>query len=300
MATTDQLYFTAYIRPETSTTIWFHDVLHKFWQYGLSYRRQAPMDKTLRWEEELEQLLEFAVIGSVPQNQTQTLAQWMEQATMAGSGSLYAYDKDLEIIITLQPDKLSNKTEIDKPESILGKITFRYERSFLNKNHGSIRDPLPLYLQTWQAHVHWAEVCCTLLSPIYGFSYQEGWKLREHSSFRRCEHIDIEQRLLARELPVLSALVSQSGLQYFGRQILNDQRERELTHHAYHLTTFLPTGGLLFISPTEPFHYGYGLGYNFTNRATQAYEDEEQNEEIGDRFAERGTALIDRYRQFLA
>ena len=298
MSDNDQLDFVAYVEPQVATVRWYQDVLYKLWQHGLSFSRRAQ--KPLSWEEELRQQPEYFIAGS-SQEQSQpqrSLAQWLDEAAATGSATLYAYDKDLEMRLSLQP----GGSETLKRSGMIG---ISYYRADLNPEEVPTGALLPSYLQVWFAHLHWAELCCVLFNPLYALSYQQGDILplevlkRDSGDDRPVEDPSLRMYEKARKaLSIVAPPLERVWLQYFSPHLLTEEEERSLLRQPYQFSEYLPGGGLLVVPREEPFHYGFGLAHDFWNQMREAAEQEEDTEKV-DRLMEYTNMLFDVYRRLL-
>jgi hypothetical protein len=257
----------------------------------------------LTWEEELQQQPRFFVIGNEhhAQQPQRTLAQWLEDAATAGSCTLSIYDKGYENLLTLQPQPDPASKE-PHPLKTLGKIEITYERAYMNPEKNRPHEMLPLYLQTWATHIHWAEVICMLFKPLYALSYQQEDLKLDFLDSEEGQYI--EEPLLANKLPYLTPMLIRTGLQYFGPQLLTERHEWVLRPKPFEFTETLPTGGRIIVPRHEPFDYGYGIGQQLVNKGRELYGEEgdeidEEKEAEGERIIARGNAIMDMTRKIL-
>ncbi|HEU5374975.1 MAG TPA: hypothetical protein VFV38_06030 [Ktedonobacteraceae bacterium] len=309
MSDSDRLDFVAYLEPREATARWYEDILHQLWRYGLSF--SPPSQKILNWQEELVYQPGRFIAGTNYENPEARppLIQWAEDATRSGSGNLYAYDKHFRLFLTLQPQASQTSSNPDTPKT-LGRIEISYDRVFLNPEHSSTEDLLPLYLQTWFAHIHWAEVCCTLFQPLYALSYQQDDIRYEESHAPGNADKASEDPLLKMlekvhsKLLILVPSLEQTRLQYFSPHLLTVEEEQALVRQPDQFSEYLPTGGLLIIPRAEPFSYGFGLAHNLYNQSREIFERDDREENGEDEkerghLLERGNALFDLYRRKL-
>ncbi len=312
MPDSDYLYFEAHFEPRESTAGWYREVLYQLWRHGMSFA--LDWRRGLTWEETLEYHPEFAIAGNgaaQPQRASRPLAQWIEEAAMNGSLTLDVYDNGLRLLLTLEPRGRRSSREPDALKT-LGRLKITYDRVYLNTDHDDPHDILPRSQQTWVAHIHWAEICCMLLKPLYEISYQQADVVPYEVIYRgrdRSERLEQEEPLLKmlkkvrEKLSVNVPRLVRTRLQYFSPQLLTEGEEQSLQRHPYVFSEYLPTGGLMVIPRAEPFYYGFGIAHTFLNRAREVYEHAEQEgdeaDREGDRLSERGNALLDVYRELL-
>ena len=289
----DSVTFTAYFKPQAMTVSWYSNVLMQLSHYGLSYHRDT--ERVLLWDEVLQSSPDGLTLGADNKAFDGTIAQWLEQVPIAVLGSIDAYDRGIRIRLELQPNARYTSYSTD-PMRVLGKVTMHYEGSYFQTDGAPEEHPVPSYLQMWQAHLHWAEMCCRMLTPIYAWSYQSGNLLDENYLDDAGEREQIEVPLLDNKLPQLAKLIGHERLQYFGSPLLagpDGEQIQALAHTPGRWLQYLPAGGLLMITPAEPFHYGLALGYNQRNLARGTYE--LHDESLGDRQADRSNELLELY-----
>jgi hypothetical protein len=290
MIDTDSLHFVAYLEPRESTVKWYREVLYQLWRHGLSFATNWPQVET--WEEELDYQ---------PPLTQQPLTQRIEEAATSGELYLDAHDRHLRLSLILEPQGRPFATELDTLNT-LGRFRIIYDGVFLYTDYDDPQDILPRSQQTWVAHIHWAEVCCMLLKPLYAVSYQQRDQVGE-ISFVDGEREHIETPLLEQKRPNLGPLLTETRLQYFSPQLLTEGEERSLQRQPYVFSEYLPTGGLMVIPRTEPFYYGFGIVNAFRKRAYEMYGQSKQEgdeaDQRADRLIERVDALFDVYWKLL-
>lgn len=262
------LLFVAYFEPHTFTTVWYQDLLYRFWQHGLRYHRfprKDPYELEARsWQEELHTRPESLYLSG-SQRFEGTVSQWLERVQTSVQGSLLAYDRWVEIQVTLQPHA-QFPSDATRPLQRLGRVEMRYDEGHFHEDGPSSVDPLPRYLQIWQAYLHWSEVCCRILSPLYACGFLEGYQREEGLLADSGEHDFIEQPLLQGRLPEIAQIVSLPPmLQYFNPRLTSQENIKSLLHQPNTSSHYLPKDGVLHVAPQEPFSFGFGLAYNYRN-----------------------------------
>lgn len=272
--------FTAYFEPQPANSGWYRNVLKLLWQHGLRYHpyplEAAPQTQALTWEEELQTSPEYLYLGE-GQRFKGTIEQWLEQVPTAVQGTIQAYDRRVNIQLTLQPNAQFT-SQATRPLQHLGKIEMRYNEEYFQEEGPSSSDPVPRYLQVWYAIQHWANVCCRRLDPLYACGFQEGHEPTEGYLYDRGEHDDIEQPLLNGRLPALEKLIQYPMLQYISPQLMDSWGVGTLLKQANVCNQNLTNGGVLQIRAAFPFHYGIGLAYNYLNLAREADAHEDLDE----------------------
>jgi hypothetical protein len=272
--------FTAYIEPQPANSEWYRNVLKVFWQYGLRYHPYPldaePQAQALTWEEELQISPDGLYLGEGQRFQG-TIAQWLKQVPSAVQGTIQAYDRRVNIQLTLQPNA-QFPSKATHPLQRLGKIEMRYDEGYFQEEGPSSSDPVPRYLQVWYTIQHWAHVCCRQLEPLYACGFLEGFEPSEGYLYDKGEHDDIEQPLSDGKLPALERLIKYPMLQYISPQLINCWGVSTLLKQANVCNQNLTNGGVLQIRDVFPFHYGIGLAYNYLNLAREADAREDLDE----------------------
>ncbi len=279
--------FVAYFRNQPITTGWFEQILHHLWQQGGQFF--SANDRLLSWEQQLHYAPKFSNHNSWlrAESFSGTLQQWLDQVATYKSGTVEFYDRSLRMALHLQPE--NQKTGF-------GTVSIRLGRWNFHEDELS-QELIPPYLQNWQAVLHWAQVLCRYLHPIYVYLNNiSGSKSRAEN---------IEDLLQRGEVPDVRASYTSEYMQYLGPDLLLQPRGQELAKRPNCWLQHMPDGGVLIVPPISPYSYGYGLAYSYLNAGRKWIEDayerqltefaEPSDEEAleGDRLTERGKAVMD-------
>jgi hypothetical protein len=284
------IIFRAYFEPQEANTAWYRDVLSQLWHYGLRYHPypgNSPQELQARtWEEELQAYPQFLYLG---ENQPckDTLGQWLEQVPAHVQGTLSAYDRWVHLSLTLRPHA-QVACEAIHPLEKLGKIEMSYGEGHFHKEGPSSSYPVPLFLQVWYGILHWSNVCCRIVQPLYACGFYENDGPAEGFWYHQGEHDCIEQPLLQGRLPDLT-LVKYPMIQYFSPQLIQNSdvsgqgQAAAPTWYPNAWNQNRPDGAVMQVRAAPPFHYGLGLAYNYLNLAREA-DDKAGLDEVSDRF----------------
>lgn len=313
------IIFRAYFEPQAANIGWYSDILSKFWHYGLRYHpypeNNPQQSQAWTWEEELQAHPQSLYLGE-SQPCEDTLGKWLEQVPLHVQGSLSAYDRWVHMFLTLRPHAHVSSEAIHPLEK-LGKIEITYNEGLLRKEGPSSSYPLPLFLQVWYAILHWSNVCCQIVQPLYACGFYEDDGPAVGFWYHQGEHDCIEQPLLQGKAPDLTQLVKYPMIQYFSPQLTpttdtswtstSGQEQAQGTEQGPALSapTFptwqpntwyqnMPGGGVMQVRIAPPFHYGLGLAYNYLNLAREA-DNQEGLDEASDRLYRISSELLKIY-----
>jgi hypothetical protein len=289
------IIFRAYFEPQEANTVWYSDVLSQLWHYGLRYHPYLGNDlhqsQARTWKEELQAHPQSLYVGESEPYEG-TLGQWLEQVPSHVQGSLSAYDRWIHLFLTLRPHAQVSCQAIHPLEK-LGKIEVSYSEGHFHKEGPSSSYPMPLFLQVWHGILHWSNVCCRIVQPLYACGFYENDGPADGFWYHQGEHDCIEQPLLQGKRPDLTQLVKYPMIQYFSPQLMqpsdvsgagtSGQGQAQGTTTAPN-TWYrnMSDGGMMQVCAAPPFHYGLGLAYNYLNLAREA-DDKEGLDEISDR-----------------
>jgi hypothetical protein len=282
--------FTVYFEPVPSEADWYKGILKQFWQHGLLFQGnidRTQNEKSIQWDTVLQ--LPIAVYHT-------PLQQWLIEAATKGRGTIIAYDRNLAIFITLQAGSQKAIGFEDKPlqRPNLGKIEIRVAAHYFSDKVSDHKWKLiPGYTQSWIAWVHWAELCCRMINPLYGCGYGRLDTKIKDFPLDGTETQYIELPLLNQRLPKTEQIFGTTLLQYLGPQFVEQEEAKALMRQHTMWTHYLPTGGALLVHPEEKFSYGHGLAYDFLHLAATI---DEHDEKKGALFRDYGRMILQQTR----
>jgi hypothetical protein len=290
------IIFTAYFEPQPAEASWYSHVLSQFWHYGLRYHPYPGEDaerlQARTWKEELQTHPQYLYLGE-SQPCRDSLEQWLEQVPLYVQGSLSAYDRWVHILLTLKPNA-QGPSQAMHPLEKLGKIEMSYDAGHFHMEGPSSSDPVPLFLQVWYAILHWSNVCCRIVQPLYACGFYENDGPAEGFWHDQGEHDYIEQPLLQGKLPDLAAQIKRPMIQYISPQFMESWGVSALLKHPNAWNQNMPDGGVMHVRPAFPFHYGLGLAYNYLNLAREA-DNKEGLDEVSDQLYTTSGELLKLY-----
>lgn len=259
---------------------WCQALLRHLWERGLRFGPAQPVSP--RWEDELGRdctSIHDTDFATLP------LAQAMERLVMEGSGALRIWDRGMQMLLSLDPDRravLANtQTNVGAQERTpLGQNRLGFVRLSLDGTYLDVADePLVLpdappgasllrpYQQATRAFSHWASVLCEFLRPAWAWAYDpaEEYELMKEHGERHGEIVALVER---NQMPPLERW---TWLTYLPAHFASAEVLGQLLARPHLRLERLSAGGVLAYMPLDDQQYESNIAYEYERLAHAAW-----------------------------